>query len=168
MTVTLSLAAFFATFFPMLAIGVGLEIWRHADVSESLSLPPCPECGRVFGPKREVDLRKTLDDPRTRTSRSFSSSAERTTSKMGLDISIYERVEFIRKRKGDEDWPGDEGVDYLSNRSEFRERGDELCDGFYRVSGKRDHFRAGSYSGYNEWRRNLAQLTRGDLALRSR
>jgi hypothetical protein len=27
MTVTLSLAAFFATFFPMLAVGVGLGIW---------------------------------------------------------------------------------------------------------------------------------------------
>jgi hypothetical protein len=46
MTVTLSLAAFFATFFPMLAVGVGLGIWAAR---------------RRVEPKREVDLRKTLD-----------------------------------------------------------------------------------------------------------
>jgi hypothetical protein len=45
MTVTLSLAAFFATFFPMLAIGVGLGIWAAR---------------RRVEPKRE-NLRKTLD-----------------------------------------------------------------------------------------------------------
>ena len=84
---------------------------------------------------------------------------------MGLDISVYEKVTFVRTRATDDNywgegdyWGDGEDLEALSNEEDFRERSDGLADGLYKTSGKRDHFRAGSYGGYNEWRRELAQL----------
>jgi len=41
------------------------------------------------------------------------------------------------------------------------ERMDGYAPGYYRVRGKRVSFRAGSYSGYNWWRRHLCRMALG-------
>lgn len=88
---------------------------------------------------------------------------------MGLDISAYKKATFVRARgareDGDEQWPA---VTYLYANPDFPGRADGMKDGLYDVGGHtkygreedRDkdhqlHFRAGSYSGYGEWRRKL-------------
>jgi hypothetical protein len=95
---------------------------------------------------------------------------------MGLDISVFRKVTFVREMTEDED----EGDDWqrrcrISANPDFVERFDGMKDGLYEVSGDyerassakyeggepdpdRLHFRAGSYSGYSWWRSHLAKL----------
>jgi hypothetical protein len=77
---------------------------------------------------------------------------------MGLDITAYERVK--RTPRGGVD--GDDlenGFTRLYVNPDFPGRADEIENrAVYEVSGEELDFRAGSYSGYNAWRDQLAQL----------
>lgn len=75
---------------------------------------------------------------------------------MGLDITAYESVDFVRPRVDGEEER--EGEIYLYSDDHFRDRADGLADGIYQIAGKHLHVRAGSYSGYNEWRDQLARM----------
>jgi hypothetical protein len=89
---------------------------------------------------------------------------------MGLDITAYEKVELVeslasaKDRLGDKCW--DElyaaGARYLyawpdHSFAPFKQH-DGLVDGFYMVSGEHFAFRAGSYTGYSNWRDRLASM----------
>jgi hypothetical protein len=76
---------------------------------------------------------------------------------MGLDISAYEKLEWLRPI------PSDWEYEYLTEAAlyavpAFASSCDGMQDGIYRKSGAEYEFRAGSYGGYNEWRRQLARL----------
>jgi hypothetical protein len=67
---------------------------------------------------------------------------------MGLDITAYSKLMATN----------DPDADYIGSQSpEFAARADGLAEGRY-AAAKTIHFRAGSYSGYNEWREMLAEL----------
>jgi hypothetical protein len=84
---------------------------------------------------------------------------------MGLDISAYSKTasNFL---KSDEEVSEEEreqlyesaGVARISANSSFEDQLDGYQEGFYRVKGKSTGFRAGSYSGYNWWRRHLCLM----------
>jgi hypothetical protein len=75
---------------------------------------------------------------------------------MGLDITAYEKLEWLREIP--EDWDHEEDETSLYRIEAFAKSCDGLRNGIYRYSGETHGFRAGSYSGYNEWRRQLARL----------
>ncbi len=79
---------------------------------------------------------------------------------MGLDIIALENVELVRADGAEEGPHDDEGEDlvYLYPNPDFAERADGMVPGAYRGKGGRHEFRAGSYSGYSEWRERLAAL----------
>ena len=56
-------------------------------------------------------------------------------------------------------WQG--GEESLWVNPAFPEQADSMTDGIYRSEGECGGFRAGSYSGYNEWRRQLAEQVGG-------
>ena len=70
---------------------------------------------------------------------------------MGLDITAYSDITLV-----DEAEDGEEGVAFLYANRDFPNH-NEGIEGYYRYGSEYD-FRAGSYSGYNEWRRQLARL----------
>jgi hypothetical protein len=76
---------------------------------------------------------------------------------MGLDISAYSRVVPITGEMMDA-WRHPE----VYVNPDFKERADGLENGIYRrLEGSKEHnFRAGSYSGYNWWRDELANMAR--------
>lgn len=74
---------------------------------------------------------------------------------MGLDIGAYQKVTRIKDYDGDYDYPREVGV---FGNPHFVERMDGLEAGIYQVEGETHDFRAGSYSGYNHWRQQLAEL----------
>lgn len=74
---------------------------------------------------------------------------------MGLDITAYEHVTFVQSHAPQATF---HGLVHLYPNPDFVARADGLADGRYRVEGEQHAFRAGSYSGYNEWRRLLASL----------
>ena len=76
---------------------------------------------------------------------------------MGLDIRVYAKVTLI-KAVTKEKYDGAEPDDATFLYNEGHDRGDGLVDGVYRTAGDSYGFRAGSYSGYNEWRAMLARL----------
>lgn len=76
---------------------------------------------------------------------------------MGLDITAYEKVTLIRADEPGVDWDEEDGTDQLYS-THWPERADGLVDGVYRYGGEVLGFRAGSYSGYNRWREDLAKL----------
>jgi hypothetical protein len=84
---------------------------------------------------------------------------------MGLDITAYRSVKLDTEISLEawnagacDKFDGDgAGRVYLCVNGEFREAADGLVDGLY-VVGETFGFRAGSYSGYNEWRDLLAKL----------
>lgn len=71
---------------------------------------------------------------------------------MGLDVVAISKARFK-----DSNWKdGEEGENEHSvHKAEFN-RMDGLPEGIYEALGEQFHFRAGSYSGYNQWRRQLA------------
>lgn len=97
---------------------------------------------------------------------------------MGLDITAYRKVEFVRELKrgeeGDEEWPS---LTSLHVNPDFPAQADGLKRGLYRVSGSFDRalaaeyggeadpdqfkFCAGSYSGYSLWRSHLKTMVAG-------
>lgn len=85
---------------------------------------------------------------------------------MGLDISVYEKIELAEaityeqlKALGHEHslYDQDDHFHVSVVHEEYREK-TPSPEGFYKISGKRHGFRAGSYSGYNAWRRWLASV----------
>lgn len=76
---------------------------------------------------------------------------------MGLDISYYSRLKYLRPYEEDYDW--DNGETSISINPAFVDRADGLKEGIYDTTqGEGGGFRAGSYSGYNQWRNDLAGL----------
>ena len=76
---------------------------------------------------------------------------------MGLDISAYSNVE-LKRDASDPNYDGyDDGLHRLYINTETQLRHDGMTDGWYSAEREFD-FRAGSYSGYNEWRRELTRL----------
>ncbi len=73
---------------------------------------------------------------------------------MGLDISYYSKVKFIRKN---DDNDCEDNEVHLWVNTDWPERADGLTDGIYSFDTE-DGFRAGSYDGYNTWREQLAAL----------
>lgn len=73
---------------------------------------------------------------------------------MGLDIHAYSKVVYVGPITDDYDGP----CKSLRAEPQFAASCDGLIDGLYQVSGEGRHFRAGSYSGYNLWRAQLAAL----------
>jgi hypothetical protein len=74
---------------------------------------------------------------------------------MGLDISVYSKIQRIEPQPEYEDTPDD--VAHLCANPDFPGRADEIKDGYYTFDAS-DDFAAGSYSGYNDWRDQLAEL----------
>ena len=76
---------------------------------------------------------------------------------MGLDISVYKNLKIIDKLKINFD--GNEEDDYLKiYEQDFEKQLDDLIVDEYYDYDFYDGFRAGSYSGYNYWRNELAKL----------
>ena len=78
---------------------------------------------------------------------------------MGLDISVYKNLKIIDKTKINFD--KDEQDDYLEiYDQDFKKQldGSDLIIGEYYDYDYAKEFRAGSYSGYNYWRNELAKL----------
>ncbi|MBS1722696.1 MAG: hypothetical protein JSS66_06755 [Armatimonadetes bacterium] len=76
---------------------------------------------------------------------------------MGLDISYYQKVEYVRPHNEDHEYDYNTQTSIYVNK-DFAERADGLKTGVYNVTGEQDGFRAGSYGGYNAWRRQLAAM----------
>ncbi len=74
---------------------------------------------------------------------------------MGLDISAYGKVEYSHSNGED---IRDDNNETALHQPDFPARSDGLKEGIYKVFGGRHSFRAGSYSGYNVWRNNLARM----------
>lgn len=75
---------------------------------------------------------------------------------MGLKITAYSQVKFLRsKSQREEVWKDSETWLYRANG--FVERMEPLEEGMYSF-GEEFDFIAGSYSGYNNWRSNLADM----------
>lgn len=83
---------------------------------------------------------------------------------MGLDITWYRRLTKAAPGEGiDPKYPDDydyaNGYKRLYKNNSFPGRADEIEDrAIYRAE-ESDGFRAGSYSGYNTWRDQLAELS---------
>ena len=86
---------------------------------------------------------------------------------MGLDISAHSKIELIEQIDADTwyDKYGDDGsITYIYDctDAEHASRTAGVTVGAaYRINGESHGFRAGSYSGYNEWRNDLAVLMLG-------
>ena len=84
---------------------------------------------------------------------------------MGLDITAYRRV----KRIGDAtSWDDYENrfdwrvATFVPSDQDFQERTPPIAGGVYaRNEGDLFEFRAGSYSGYNDWREELSKMAMG-------
>jgi len=71
---------------------------------------------------------------------------------MGLDVTAYKNIKWLRPIDREND-----DYDLRIDISDFAERAEDLKDGDYSYSDSYG-FRAGSYSGYNSWRNELALL----------
>src|SRR6185369_8640605 len=77
---------------------------------------------------------------------------------MGLDITWYTGLAVDEAaRFNDCGEPPDDRVNFHRN-PHYPERADGVTEGAIYSYADRDGFRAGSYSGYNAWRRQLAKL----------
>lgn len=86
---------------------------------------------------------------------------------MGLDIDAYSRATYLETLDNDaydEKYGDDRNVIYIYDRTAgvhaSRTEG-VIIGGAYRKDGEHHAFRAGSYSGYNEWRNDLSRLMLG-------
>lgn len=73
---------------------------------------------------------------------------------MGLDITAYSKIHELRPY--DEDQSAEEFA--LWPNPDFPSQADGLKRAVYYARGEEFRFRAGAYSGYNEWRRWLCNL----------
>jgi hypothetical protein len=71
---------------------------------------------------------------------------------MGLDISYYSKIDFASTLERDD------AEVYLYRNDMVFGQSDGIKNGAYDSYGEYGSFRAGSYSGYNSWRRSLAEL----------
>ena len=83
---------------------------------------------------------------------------------MGLDVYAYSKVSYRAPPRcptcgSDEYEPADFDCTLLRH-SDWPERADGLAEGFYSYE-RKEHFRAGSYGGYSEWRTWLSELAMG-------
>lgn len=76
---------------------------------------------------------------------------------MGLDVTAYECVRFVPGCSPNE--CGDHRGMYPEPH--FYAQADGMQPGCYVTEGKAEHFYAGAYSGYNAWRRDLANAMLG-------
>jgi hypothetical protein len=74
---------------------------------------------------------------------------------MGLDIDAYRKIKRVASLD-DRDVEDDEV--FLFINPDFPRYTDNLVKGIYSYEGDYFTFRAGSYSGYNQWRSDLAKL----------
>jgi hypothetical protein len=72
---------------------------------------------------------------------------------MGLDISLYKDLKFIQTNNED-----DEDYDVHIFKEHFPKQCESFKEGYYKAKELGEGFRAGSYSGYNAFRRTLASL----------
>lgn len=81
---------------------------------------------------------------------------------MGLDITAYEKLTYVRPYTDGEDvsYPDEVGLYYACrvDCEHCAAAAGRTQPGVYTIDGERQDFRAGSYSGYNFWRRKLAEL----------
>jgi hypothetical protein len=84
---------------------------------------------------------------------------------MGLDIHAISKTasNFIRARSADREadekmYEDEDVIHVYAACPEFEPQLDGYADGFYRIKGESFGFRAGSYSGYNAWRRHLCRM----------
>lgn len=76
---------------------------------------------------------------------------------MGLDITAASKVDFANRIDDEPEDYDNYLIAYV--HSGFPGRADGVPGtGFYRINGESVDFRAGSYSGYNNWRSQLARL----------
>ena len=77
---------------------------------------------------------------------------------MGLDVTAYSKIKKLDSFEADE-YGEPFGVDYfqLWVNTDFQDHGKGLSDGFYTYENEHG-FKAGSYSGYGNWRNQLAIL----------
>jgi hypothetical protein len=91
---------------------------------------------------------------------------------MGLDITAYSKLEYLETMEteaweGKYRWPkerGESSLTIIAHHWEpvYADRAAPIIEGgVYKVNGEAYNFRAGSYSGYNEWRGDLSQLMLG-------
>ena len=74
---------------------------------------------------------------------------------MGLDISYCDSLTYVGPLSAEYDGDG-----LWLHNPDVPAHGDGIAPGIYRA-GSEQHFRAGSYSGYNWWRANLRRLAVG-------
>jgi len=75
---------------------------------------------------------------------------------MGLDIHYYSNIKEVKKFTGDEDY---DDYEIIINEQYYKYQLGSLCEEFiYDKTNEsiEGSFRAGSYSGYNQWRNSLA------------
>jgi hypothetical protein len=87
---------------------------------------------------------------------------------MGLDITAYKKAVLVeplslkQRREAQDAHPLDASHEHtFLYQDGFEKQRDGFKDGFYKVEGKDFRFRAGSYSGYNAWRRQLCEMVCG-------
>lgn len=87
---------------------------------------------------------------------------------MGLDITAYSKAELIDTLPNyDAYWEkygqgDDDDLNYVHGNPDFPDRiAPIVANGVYKIHGDRFGFRAGSYSGYGQWRNELAELALG-------
>ena len=76
---------------------------------------------------------------------------------MGLDITAYSRLRYLRPNNGD-DYEDGTLATYMFENAFADRAAPVLPDSIYVVDGESFSFRAGSYSGYNIWRDTLARV----------
>ena len=78
---------------------------------------------------------------------------------MGLDISASRSAKLVRDN-ADKDYDGyDDGLQHVYVNPAFPAQADGMVSGWYKMDPEDEvDFRAGSYSGYNLWREQLAAL----------
>ena len=76
---------------------------------------------------------------------------------MGLDVTAYKNAKRLNEFTADE-WGEPKDIDSVQAYiADFKERAGNITDGYYTYDDSYG-FRAGSYSGYNNWRDELARL----------
>lgn len=74
---------------------------------------------------------------------------------MGLDISAHSKARYLRQLEEDED-VYERNLRSVRVNPHFIEHADSLKDnGVYQIDGEEHRFRAGSYGGYNQFRKKL-------------
>ncbi len=76
---------------------------------------------------------------------------------MGLDITAYSNINYLREDSNDDDYDLDRKECFIWVNPDFPERAKNLKDGIYSFEDDMN-FRAGSYGGYNQWRNELAMF----------